>query len=91
MSRITELSRRQLQKLKKLEKAYRDCENVGVYFVNNYGRLEAYDSHKVDSYDDSKREDGLSNWDHVAEWCMNLPGEWSDDQHFLHPVSNLKL
>lgn len=84
---VCELTAEQKKAFNKLKKAYKECEKVGIYFVNNYGNLMAFDSNLVAGYgDDTISPDG--------EYEVKLPygcpansikvaNEWADDTHTL--------
>jgi len=70
------------QKLfKKLKKAYSDCEKAGVFFVNNYGSLEGYNSEYVEGYSDKENSHSLAYNQYINSF--KIANEWTDDAHFL--------
>jgi hypothetical protein len=78
---IFELTPEQQKAFNRLEKAYRDCEKAGVFFVNRYGDLHAYNSRYINGFgtDDFLRSefklkvvDAIELGNHFSitqEWC----------------------
>lgn len=84
---IFDLTKSQQKAFNQFEKAYKKCLEEGIYFVNNYGSLQAYDSKIICGYGDihleAKGVSEVSNHD-VGETSNEIiiPGEWADDQHY---------
>ena len=82
------LTPEQQRAFNRLEKAYKDCKSLGVFFVNKYQELYAFDGKMVKDYGDyAMRPEG----DHEVELhgrmpgtnSINLPSEWTDDSHIM--------
>lgn len=82
------LNKEQQKAFNRLVKAYNDCKKLGVYFVDMYGTLYAYDRKLVNDYRDDKlrvnseypielhgRTPGLNQ--------LKIPNEWTDDNHII--------
>lgn len=84
---VCELTAEQIKAFNKLKKAYKECEKAGIYFVNCYGELMAFDNKLVAGYgDDSMLPNGeytvkLSNG--CPAHSMRIANEWADDTHVL--------
>lgn len=95
-----DLTPEQQNAFNKLEKAYNECEKNGIYFVNNYGSLEAYNKRYivgyVDDCPDSRRRYKMTvSADRGTSGTSNsikLPNEWCDDNHlFIMTEEGFKL
>lgn len=85
MEFINDLTPEQKGAFKRLEKAYSDCKKAGIYFVNVYGSLQAFDKEKIDMFSntdalndsdiDVVRSDEISTSNYIT-----IPNEWTDDQ-----------
>src|SRR6516164_6633544 len=83
-----DLKEKQKKAFLKLRAAYKACEKAGIFFVNNYGNLEAYDKSIVADYADDSTyteddEDILSTSDFYCANTMNIANEWTDDKHLI--------
>lgn len=81
---VFDLNPEQQKAFNRLKKAYKDCEKLGVLFVNIYGRLEAYDKKMVNGYGDNT----ILPAGHIVDACFHRSGnefkitnEWADDSH----------
>ena len=85
---ILPLTPEQVKLFTKLKAAYKACEKAGIYFVNNYGHLQAYDKALVKEYSNSERfdtddADVVSNHDAQPAHEMKIVNEWCDDEHLI--------
>ena len=84
---VCELTPEQQKAFNKLKKAYKDCEKLGVYFVNIYGSLTAFDKKKVAGYGDKDLRPGGVYDIELLHGCpaesFKISNEWSDDCHVL--------
>ena len=83
-----DLTAKQKELFNKLKKAYKDCEKSGIYMVNNYGFLEAYNSKWVKLYSDRSSLDKshecvVSTHDYSASNYFTIENEWTDDEHLI--------
>lgn len=88
---LFDLTKTQLDAFKKLKQAYRECEKRGIFFVNHYSHLTAYDSKKICGHQ-IKIEGDADEWvprENIREnsFYIEIPQEWPDDE-VLH---NLRL
>ena len=72
----------------KLAKAYKECKDSGIFFVNMYGSLIAYDKSLISDYTDRDMNKNSAHR-YVSTECrtvsmnsINIPNEWADDEHF---------
>jgi hypothetical protein len=79
------LTLEQQRAFNRLKKAYKDCEKAGVFFVNRYGSLYAYNSELIDGYGDGAMHANSDN--EVAVFDVGNSGqslkivpEWCDDE-----------
>lgn len=82
------LTPEQAKLFNKLKAAYKACEKAGIYFVNNYGRIEAYDGALVDDYMDSESlsvngVDVFSADDLRTNYSFTSVDSFADDDHFI--------
>lgn len=49
---VCELTYEQKRAFNRLRRAYKACEDAGIFFANNYGNLMAFDSKLVAGYGD---------------------------------------
>ena len=84
-----DLNEKQKAAFKKLKSAYKACEKAGIYFVNNYAELQAYDSSIVagyaneDTYDKNDC-DVISTRENIyVKNNMNIAHQWTDDEHLI--------
>lgn len=85
---ILSLSPIQRKEFLKLKRAYAACLKSGIYFVNNYGTLEAYDGSIVAEYSDSSslsKTDPyvVSTHDAYCSDTMKIANELTDDEHLI--------
>lgn len=81
-----ELNPEQAKLFAKLKAAYKACEKAGIYFVNNYGTLQAYDKALVDEYAEDlneRDEDVLQADDATTVHTFRIANEWCDDTHYI--------
>jgi len=85
---IFDLKPEQQKAFNRFKNAYKKCIDVDIFFVNNYGSLQAYDSNLICGYGDFRlHAKGVSEISVLdAGETLNeikIPGEWSDDQHYF--------
>jgi hypothetical protein len=80
---ILPLNPEQEKQFKKLKAAYAACQKAGVYFVNNYGMLLAYDSNLVAAYTDKRSDDAFQADDVYTPNRFRIANEWADDTHYV--------
>lgn len=51
---LFELNKEQQKAFNRLKRAYKDCEKLGVFFVNQYGTLTAYNSDLIQGFGDNE-------------------------------------
>ena len=54
MENLFDLNKEQQRAFNRLKKAYKDCEKLKVFFVNQYGTLNAYNGYLIDSFGDDE-------------------------------------
>lgn len=84
---VCALTPEQEKAFNKLKKAYKECEKKGIFFVNIYGSLSAFDSDLVQDYGDYIiRPEGVYEIElggaSYAEY-LTIPDQFSDDNHIL--------
>jgi len=84
------LSPEQVRLFNRLKNAYKACEKAGIYFVNNYGSLEAYPGDLVDDYTDSengmfdKNAPDIFPADELrTNYCFQTKDSFADDDHYI--------
>ena len=85
---LFDLTNEQQKAFNRLERAYKDCLESGVFFVNHHGSLQAYDCELICGYGDHKfHAPGVSeaSIDDIGETSnsIKIPGEWADDEHYF--------
>lgn len=51
---LFDLNKEQQKAFNRLKRAYKDCEKLGVLFVNQYGTLNAYNSDFIEGFGDDQ-------------------------------------
>lgn len=84
---VCELTAEQKKAFNKLKKVYKECEKAGIYFVNCYGDLMAFDKRLVAGYGDALMPpDGVYQVElhgSCPAHFMRIANEWADDDHVL--------
>ena len=84
---VCELTAEQKKAFNKLKKAYKGCEEAGIYFANNYGNLMAFDNKLVAGYGDDSISPGGEYAVRLTYGCpadsIKVANEWADDTHTL--------
>lgn len=87
MNEVFELTEKQKKAFLKLKAAYKACKKEGIYFVNNYSNLQAYNGEYVCGYIDSnpinnKIPNAVSGHETIKN-SFNITSEWCDDAHLF--------
>lgn len=83
-----DLTDKQKAAFNKLKQAYRACEKAGIYFINCYGSLEAYNAKFIENYSDDSSldendENVVNTHDYSARNYFTIVNEWTDDKHLI--------
>ena len=79
------LTKEQDNAIRRLERAFKKCKDVNIYFHNCYGGLVAYDGNIVDFVNDDKSELSCAKGRPVgASYSHSDLDSWADDPHFIH-------
>ena len=88
MDNLTDLTPDQQKAFNRLKKAYKDCDKLGILFVNRYSELYAFDSKKISGFgDDRILAEGVeerSVYEITGGNSISIVSEWCDDDglHF---------
>lgn len=84
---VCELTYEQKRAFSRLKRAYKACEDAGIFFANNYGNLMAFDSKLVAGYGDDAISSGGEYEVRLVYGCpaesLKIANEWADDTHTL--------
>jgi hypothetical protein len=83
-----DLTPEQKKLFNKLKATYKACKKAGIFFVNSYGTLEAYNSSVIEGYSDKSKyneidDDVISSYDSCCSNTLKFVNEWTDDEHLL--------
>jgi hypothetical protein len=78
---LFELTPEQEKAFARLEKAYKECKKVGIFFYNVYGRLSAVDGKKIEGYGFEPSDISTADLHDTAK-SIEIPNEWADDTHY---------
>jgi hypothetical protein len=87
---LTELTPEQKKAFGRLKRAYKDCEKLGVLFVNRYAHLYAYDKKRIKAYGDKTagfpESETIPVMSASGGDCLKIAPEWCDDDncHLFH-------
>ena len=89
MDELLELTTKQMECFKDLQKAYKACIKSKINFINRYGNLCAYDGNLICGFGDYQVHAAGVHEIHVLDVPgsvnkLEIPNEWTDDdiQHF---------
>lgn len=81
------LTKEQEKAIHSLERAFKKCREVNVYFHNCYGVLQAYDGNIITHVDDVEEEEEKDNISCEMEGYTVRSEKlvsWADDNHYVH-------
>lgn len=83
------LTKEQKSAVKNLEKAFKRCKKVDLYFHNINGQLIAYNGNSVKEVNDTTSNIHRNDLGDILTIPYDL-GSWSDDDTFIHLTDKAK-
>ncbi len=89
MSKALDLNKEQKRAFNKLVKTYKECERLGIKFVNCYGTMLAFDKEYVKDYTDrvlineADKKHAISTYENTVVNTFKTDSGWADDEHLI--------